>query len=679
MRTFRWLLLFGFPVLFRFVSPALGDEFVGPEERAAQAAWVKGTLLSTEKPVISFRYGGKSSADLLPSWNRAPLVAKTLSDGRTQYRLEWTDPATGLDVRVEAEAYGDYPAVQWTAYLKNTGTQATPIVEDLEGIDTAFAMESSEAVLRTTQGDNFSPSSYEPLAFALSNEARSFHPTGGRPTNGAWPYYNIDFGKTGILFALGWPGQWQTHFARDKASVRVTGGQEKTHLSLNPGEEIRTPLVALVFWKGEDWIAGQNLWRHWFVAHIIPRPDGKPPGQISAICDGSRQTIDQQKALVDSYVRQGEAEKVDYLWIDAGWYEGVEPDWAAAKGLGTWKADPIRFPHGIREISDYVHSKGMKLVLWFEPERVYRGSYVWDNHPEWLLSWSPLDIRKHNNRLLNLGDPAARAWITDTVSHFISEQGVDLYRQDFNVDPLEAWRNHDTSDRQGMTENLYVQGYLAYWDALLSQHPGLLIDSCASGGRRNDLETLRRAVPLYRSDYEAPQFHPLPPEVCDGNQGQTYGLSLWVPYYGSGEYGDDLYSARSQLCPSSGLGTRPDNPNWPAFAKQITTYRRVADYFYGDYYPLTAYSKDRTVWMAWEFVRPGQGDGMIEAFRREECPNADTRLKLHHLKPDARYDFTDLDSGRTTRLSGTEAMADGLSLNAPASRSALIVTFKQAP
>jgi len=57
-----------------------------------------------------------------------------------------------------------------------------------------------------------------------------------------------------------------------------------------------------------------------------------------------------------------------------------------------------------------------------------------------------------------------------------------------------------------MTENLYVQGYLAYWDGLLQQHPGMLIDSCASGGRRNDLETLRRAVPLLRSDYQAAAF-----------------------------------------------------------------------------------------------------------------------------------------------------------------------------
>ena len=68
---------------------------------------------------------------------------------------------------------------------------------------------------------------------------------------------------------------------------------------------------------------------------------------------------------------------------------------------------------------------------------------------------------------MNLGDPAARKWLTDYIGQFIGEQGVDLYRQDFNVDPLGAWQINDGPDRQGMTENLYVQGYLAYWDGLL--------------------------------------------------------------------------------------------------------------------------------------------------------------------------------------------------------------------
>ena len=72
------------------------------------------------------------------------------------------------------------------------------------------------------------------------------------------------------------------------------------------------------------------------------------------------------------------------------------------------------------------------------------------------------------------------------------------------MDPLSFWRDNDAEDRQGITEIRHVEGYLAYWDELRRRHPEMLIDTCASGGRRNDLETLRRAVPLLRSDFQAP-------------------------------------------------------------------------------------------------------------------------------------------------------------------------------
>src|ERR1035441_7586618 len=65
--------------------------------------------------------------------------------------------------------------------------------------------------------------------------------------------------------------------------------------------------------------------------------------------------------------------------------------------------------------------------------------------------------------------------------------------------------------------------------------------ACASGGRRNDLETLRRAVPLLRSDYI---IEPV------GNQCHTYALSFWVPFYGTGTSAIDPYLFRSVMCPS---------------------------------------------------------------------------------------------------------------------------------
>src|SRR5262249_34939087 len=153
-------------------------------------------------------------------------------------------------------------------------------------------------------------------------------------------------------------------------------------------------------------------------------------------------------------------------------------------------------------------------MLWFEPERVYKGTPWHKSHPEWLLG------NGGDNFLLNLGNPAARKFLTDFISVRIDEFGLGCYRQDFNIDPLAFWQAADALDRQGATEIHYIEGLYAFWDELLKRHPNLMIDNCASGGRRLDLETLGRATPFWRTDG---------PRDPIAHQCHTLGLLSWVP------------------------------------------------------------------------------------------------------------------------------------------------------
>lgn len=51
------------------------------------------------------------------------------------------------------------------------------------------------------------------------------------------------------MIAVGWPGQWASSFTRDSGTdLRVRAGQELTHLTLHPGEEVRSPLIGLIVW-----------------------------------------------------------------------------------------------------------------------------------------------------------------------------------------------------------------------------------------------------------------------------------------------------------------------------------------------------------------------------------------------------------------------------------------------
>jgi alpha-galactosidase len=61
---------------------------------------------------------------------------------------------------------------------------------------------------------------------------------------------------------------------------------------------------------------------------------------------------------------------------------------------------------------------------------------------------------------------------------------------------LPFWQATDEPDRPGMAEVGFVEGLYAMWDELRARHPHLAIDHCASGGRRIDLETVRRSYAL---------------------------------------------------------------------------------------------------------------------------------------------------------------------------------------
>jgi alpha-galactosidase len=419
-------------------------------------------------------------------------------------------------------------------------------------------------------------------------------------------------------------------------------------LKLLPGEEIRTPLVVHLFYEGE-WLRGQNLWRGWMLAHNAPRPGGKQITPISAGCYGnSYPGIITNAADELNFLTRYVEEKIvpDFWWQDAGWYPCGEPaNWGIT---GTWEVEPKRWPKGIREVSDWCRERGIKTLVWFEPERVHPGTWLTENHPEWIFGGK-------NGGLLNLGDEKCREWLTDHIDKLMKEQGIDMYRQDFNIDPLSSWRGADASDRQGIAENKHVQGYLAYWDALLERHPGMFIDSCASGGRRNDLETLRRAVPCLRSDH---LFDTV------GQQNHTYGLSLWVPYYGTGCLDFSTYIFRSQMSPWLTLGAdiRPKDRNYDLFRKMFAEWKQTSAYLLGDYYPLTAYSPASDGWMVCQFGLPERGEGVVRAFRREESPYESIRVKLQGLDPDAVYALTNLDVPGTTEIAGRELIEKGLTI-----------------
>ncbi len=648
-------------------------------------------------PPFSFTYDGKSVGDVLVSC-KFDETTKKLDPNRTQMVQTYKHEATGLEVRCVIVRYSDYPAVEWTLYFRNSGEKDTPIIENVKSLDTRIERADlspgpspeergghGDYVLHGNRGDVNAPASFQPFQKTLApGTVEKFAPNEGKATSGAWPYFNLQTPRGGRVIVIGWPGQWSSEFTRDDTTgLHVTAGQQNTRFKLKPGEEIRSPLTVMLFWQGDSVDRGRNLWRRFYVAHNMPRTAGGklPPTQL---CGNNQQQIgfmaiteENQKEFLKLYLEKGL--DVDYWWIDTGWFE-CGGDWWQT---GTWEVDKTKFPNGLKAVSDYAHSRGKRFIAWFEPERVgWRESWLAKNHPDWLIPgiWGSF--------LLNLAEPAAAQWLTEHIDKMITEQGIDIYRQDFNIPPIDCWKSKDTPDRQGITENLHNQAYLKFWDTLLQRHPDLRIDACASGGRRNDLETMRRAVPLHRTDCN---FDPI------AQQCAHYGLASWLPYSGTGcmvgqsvipppdcprvpQPNDwDAYFFRSAMSGSTtvGVDARRTDLNYDFAKRLFAQFRQVTPFYFYDFYPLTDYSLADNVWIAWQYDRPETGEGVVQAFRRDKSDEAAGTFKLSGLDPEARYRLSDLDTDAVTETLGKDLMEKGLAVGIATKPGSAILTYKR--
>jgi alpha-galactosidase len=630
---------------------------------------------SRRAPQFSFLYDGASSRKILTGW-KFTESRKRLDSRRLEITRTWLDPRTNLEVKCASVEYEDFPAVEWTVYFSNKGRTRSPMIKDIMGLDMRLpSMAKDKAVLHWTRGDDNTGQSFAPKEKVFApgwKDSMTLAPNNGKSSDGVAPFLNLDWGSGGMAAAIGWSGQWQADVEREAdGAFTIRAGQQLTNLALDPGEMVRTPRILLVYWLGTDALRGNNLFRQVLIEHVLPRRNGElvfPP-----IC-ASVNEVDPGGNYEGPHVRVMPAlaaRGYEVFWSDMDpqqWYPGGFPE-----GTGNWKADLVKYPHGMKPIGEAAHKAGLGYLLWFEPERVHFGTKVQKDHPEWVMKPD-----KEWSHLFALHIPAARRWITDLMDAFVTETRLDWMRWDFNVGPLGFWRRNDAPDRQGMTENLYIQGLYAMWDELRARHPGLIIDNCAGGGRRIDIESLSRGLPLWHSDLQCEGSHPA------ADQLQNAGLFRWVPFHGTITLGyEPDYAFRSALTAGNiNVGTDKDGiintarDHTAEAAKRSTAVtRRVRPFMIGDYYPLFPHLEKEDVWFGHQFHRPDLAAGMVLVFRREKCVGDTETVSLHGLDPQARYDVTFEDAGTTKPMNGAELA--GLKLTVPKAPGSALVFYKK--
>ena len=653
---------------------------VGKEHAAAPLI---GKIAAGE--AFSFVYDGKRSQEILPNWKRTKSV-KPLSEARTLHVTTYRDPATGLEVASEITTFSEAPAVECVLRLRNTGTHDTPILENILPLDLKFTPAGTGKILmhyaRGSTGSisDFVPSEKEVLSGTKVDLAH-YVMKGDDQSYSQAPYFDLEWQEGGLIGAVGWSGQWAVHLnGENERGVALQAGQQRTHLRLYPGESIRTPRMLLLRWQGSNPLLGHNQFRKLLLAHYVARFGGKivmPPVSngyffVHVFDTIAKETGENPLAVAAQATPKQEANSYDLssftkqeahfndlatdalnevneksqlelirdmgsvgieaYWLDAGWFEGGWPG-----GAGSWIPDPRKFPHGLKPVSDAAHAKGLKFILWFEPARVSHGSLIATEHPEWVLHVAGKGGQRDG--LFNYADPAALRWMTASMSEKIDAWGVDIFRNDNNFCALPFWRGADAPDRQGITENHWVEGLYGLWDRLLRTHPKLEIDNANWVNTGHDIEAMSRSVgSLTRST----SFDAMGVPVDAESQSQTEGLSPWVPINAGIIVQFTPYSFRSEETMGGAFGLDLSAPYVPLDQVKagIAELKSLRPYWLGDYYPLTEIDLDKHAWSGWEFYRPDLNAGFAVLFRRPLSTVPSFVASLQGLDPTASYDVS---------------------------------------
>lgn len=605
--------------------------------------------------------------------------------------------AGDLQVTIDTACYAEYGAYEWTVWFENTGTQNSGVIRNMQAANMIF--DGDRPVLKGILGDH--ENQYRPYVQDLEESAAHFRSDKGRPTHIWFPYFNLEHGDGGTMIALGWGGTWEAQFtSEDKDRTRfIATGTNDLCTYLKPGEKIRSPLMSFLPYTMRNEDHATNTWRRWFLDCNLPRLNAKgdavKPFSTTWLAgdtgipnsDGSisERHFTWKPSLEKMF---SEDIQIDYRWFDAGWYfapdgKTVESDWWGT--VGTWELDTVKWPDdSFRESVDFAHEHSMKTLVWFEPERVTCVDDLvksWGYKREWAIECGR-DIAN------NIGNEECLRWTLERILSFMDKNNVDMYREDNNCDPRKCWDTlsvQEGANRKGIIENKSVVAHYRMWDSIIDYcsrtGKDTFVDSCASGGGRNDLESLRRGIPVMRSDADRTTT------ALRLSMGTAF--NRWVPFHGAAcveqetelavDGKRDVYIFRASYNPILNLSAQwvqDPNTDFELIRFGLREWGTVKDYLLKDFYLLTPWNEpgDKTHWTSYIYFDPEKDSGVMFAFRMEEAAECSCTHQLTMLNPEQIYELSDADNGVMERFKGSE-LAKGYTVTHPQPRSAALIAI----
>ena len=332
-------------------------------------------------------------------------------------------------------------------------------------------------ILEVTNTGHWSTKKYLPLGYVENKEAHTSlfwqieH-------NGSW-HYEISDQNTHFYVCVSGPTEIQSHWFKNLA----------------PGEAFESVPVAVGVADDSFEHAMGELTRY---RRMIRRPN-KDDEDLPVIfndymnCLFGDPTTAKELPLIDAAAACG----CEYYVIDAGWYAPGE--WWDS--VGEWKECRDRFPNGIKEVTDYIHKKGMVPGVWLELEVMGINCEKAKKAPDdWFFVRHGKRVYDRSRYQLDFRNPAVIEHVNEVIDRVVKEYGVGYIKMDYNIEPGIGTEIGAESVGQGLLE--HEKAYLNWLDGVFARYPDLVIENCSSGGLRMDYALLSRYSIQSTSDQE---------------------------------------------------------------------------------------------------------------------------------------------------------------------------------
>jgi alpha-galactosidase len=388
---------------------------------------------------------------------------------------------------------------------------------------------------------------------------------------------------------------------------------------------------------------------------------------------------------------------IEVFYVDAGWWVGnPRRRDRFSSGLGNWRENTEKFPHGLKWFADQIRAKGMHFGIWVEPERVdMRTVHTGSWRSDWIASDQGRYIRCEwpsdtDTAWLCYGHEATQEWAAAWISDLAQSLGVRWLKWDSNY--WGVCTNPEHTHGAGDGEAAQIEGVYKVMDALRERFPDLVIENCAGGATRMDYAIARHTHCAWMNDASEPhyrtRFHTAgatyiyPPEM----------LNAWITEsehenVNRQELPDDVWRAviRSRMIGAMGFSNQL--VTWSERMKQIAR-EEIAFYKH----EIRAWLKSSRVYHlvpqpeipsaelltpdVWEALQVAAGDGsasVIFGFRNVSPVDA-IEVKPKGLDAGAMYSVV-VDGGDARTVSGAE-LAQGIRLET-ALLASVVVTIRR--